>query len=114
MAEKTYIGNGKVKETEYGDLISFKLGPNDIKSINKWAETHEGWCTVTIFKRREPSEKGTTHYGVLDTWVPDQSKSDGANTTPKTNTGGSVPAGIAEAYPDAGKPTVADDDNLPF
>ena len=115
MAEKTYVGNGKVKETEYGNLISFKLGPNDIKTINEWADKHQGWCTVTIFQRKEPSEKGTTHYGVLDTWEPNQNKgeanSDKPNSKPTAPATSGAIAGIQEAYPNANK---EDDDKLPF
>lgn len=118
MSDKTYVGNGRAKETKYGDLISFKLGPKDIKTITDWAEKHEGWCTVTIFERKEPSDKGSTHYGVLDTWEPEKDgnpkpRKEKVERAEKKSTG-KIPAGIEEAYPSVNDGGQSDIDNLPF
>jgi len=79
--EKVFIGNGKTVNLEHGALLKFSLSPQDIEKINNWAKDNNGWCNLSISKRKEVSPKGMTHYGVLDTWKP----------TPKVFDNGAVP-----------------------
>jgi len=69
--EKIYCGNGKVIETKSGfSFLSFKLSPEDLKTITERAGANDGWCTLNIMSRKEPSAKGNTHYGTVDQYVP--------------------------------------------
>lgn len=69
--QKTYLGNGKAIKTDSGfSFLRFNLSPKDLEVINNWAKSNNGWCTIDVMKRKEPSEKGVTHYGVLNTWKP--------------------------------------------
>ena len=55
--------------------------------------SNTGLVCLDIQERRKPSEKGTTHYGTINTWKPKEVKQDDAP---------------------AEKPPVIDDQNLPF
>lgn len=82
MADKIYCGNGKVIKTQYGDLMKLSLHPDDIeKLVNRSKETKGGWVNLVVKERREPSEKGMTHYLEVDTWEPNQQ--DGENPAKK-------------------------------
>tara|TARA_R100000808_G_scaffold11048_1_gene28794 strand:+ start:646 stop:813 length:168 start_codon:yes stop_codon:yes gene_type:complete len=35
-----------------------------------------GWVNITIAKRREPSEKGATHYAYMNEYKPKETQSD--------------------------------------
>jgi len=66
--EKVYIGNGKTVKTGNFTLLKFFLSPKDVDAINARATANNGWCVIDIYKRKEPSEKGVTHYGTLNTY----------------------------------------------
>jgi len=93
--EKIYVGNAKVQKSQYGDILKLKIGPNDVEKINKWAKDNEGWVNISIMESKKPSDKGYTHYAIIDQWKPDPSKSKKATGTTS-----------------ASKPD--DSDNLPF
>jgi hypothetical protein len=72
MSEKVYIGTGKVLAGKNGfeDRLKTSISADDLRKLLEWAEQHNGWATVVWQKRKEPSKNGATHYGVMDTWVP--------------------------------------------
>lgn len=83
MADKIYCGNGKKFKTQYGDMMKLSLHPDDIeKLVQRSKETKDrgGWVNIDLKERREPSEKGMTHYLEIDTWEPNQ---DGGNPAKK-------------------------------
>ena len=85
MSEKNYMATSiKRVETQYGELFNVSIKVDDLIKIDKW-----GWANITIAERREPSEKGATHYAYENTYEP-----------PKEVT--------------ADKPKVKDDEDLPF
>lgn len=70
-AKPIYAGNGKIVTTKSGfTFLSFNLSPEDISKINTRASDNQGWCKINIMSRKEPSAKGTTHYGSIDIWKP--------------------------------------------
>ncbi len=76
---KTYVGNGKAVQTDSGfSFLRLNLSPKDLAALNTWASTNNGWATIDVMKRKEPSEKGITHYGVLNTWKPTPKAPDAA------------------------------------
>ena len=83
MADKVYCGNGKMIKTQYGDMMKISLHPEDIEKIverSKETKDRGGWVNLALKERREPSEKGNTHYLEIDTWEPNQ---DGGNPAKK-------------------------------
>ena len=67
--EKQYVGSGKVITTQFGEILKMSMTAEDIKVLQE--NLSNGWVNFDILKRREPSEKGMTHYAVLNTWKPE-------------------------------------------
>ena len=73
--EKVYLPSSiKNIPTKYGSMMvaNFKLDELQKNSKN-------GWVSMVISERREPSEKGATHYAYVNDFEPKEK----ANTTPK-------------------------------
>jgi len=66
--EKNYLASS-IKEvtTQYGKLFNFSMKMEDLKGIEK-----RGWVNFTVAERKEPSEKGATHYAFENTYEPKQ------------------------------------------
>jgi hypothetical protein len=67
MEEKIYIGMGK--QGKYGIKLSIPM--KDIETLVTVAGENSGWANLELKERREASEKGWTHYMVVDTWKPE-------------------------------------------
>ena len=71
--DKIYVGEGKAKTTQYGDLISVTLELDKLmKEYNNhgFLSLHGRKVKVTVLKKREVGKYGDTHYVTLDTWHP--------------------------------------------
>ena len=67
--EKIYIGTGKLKEfPDGGSILRFSFRAEDLDKLRN--HMNNGWVAINISKRREPSEKGATHYATIDMWRP--------------------------------------------
>ncbi len=66
--EKIYCGNGKSIKTQYGDLMKLSFSAEDLGKLQSNLEN--GWVNTVLKERREPSEKGITHYLEVDKWKP--------------------------------------------
>lgn len=75
MNDKTYLGTGKIQTFDNGgSKIKYACPIDELeKSIALQKADGQTWIRIDICERREPSDKGQTHYGVLDTWKPSQS-----------------------------------------
>jgi hypothetical protein len=51
--------------TQYGDLFNASFKMEELQKMAK-----RGWVNITIAERREPSEKGATHYAYENTYEP--------------------------------------------
>jgi hypothetical protein len=66
--EKNYLVSSiKAVTTQYGQLFNCAMKKEDLDAIEK-----NGWVSFTIAERREPSEKGATHYAFENTYEPKQ------------------------------------------
>lgn len=75
MANKNYIPSSiKAVETQYGELLNVAIKVDELEKIAK-----NGWAHITIAERKEPSEKGATHYAFENTYEPK------VKTTPDTS-----------------------------
>ena len=64
MADKNYIPSSiKKVTTQYGELFNVAIKMDDLQKIAK-----KGWASITIAERREPSEKGATHFAYENTY----------------------------------------------
>ena len=93
MAEKIYCGTGKTIKTQYGDLLKLSFTEEDLGKLQQNLEN--GWVNVLVKQRREPSERGTTHYLEIDTWKPNSQNTD----APKTSPAASKPAANESEVP---------------
>lgn len=72
MSEKIYCGTGKkITFQDGGSLIKLLIGPNDLQAINQWAQGNNGWTNIKVCSRREPDQRGNTHYLEIDQWKPE-------------------------------------------
>ena len=85
MSEKVYIGMAKSIETKYGKMLKVSIHQEDVAKLVEEASQNNGWVNLALKERREPSERGWTHFFEVDRWKPDTANA-----------------------------TVADDDDLPF
>lgn len=68
MTEPIYCGNGKVITTKYGEMIKLSITAENLATMQE--NLKNGWVNVIVGKRKNPSEKGTTHYLAIDNWEP--------------------------------------------
>lgn len=81
--EKKYINGlilkSKTVETKNGPMGILKVSVRVDEFIKELQEmAHDGWVNIDILKRREPSEKGVTHYAVENTWAKDKALKEGS------------------------------------
>ena len=77
---KTYINKCAIKEYKFpdgGSVLNCAFGVDELK---EHADDY-GWVNITIAERREPSDKGNTHYAYKDEFEPnkDSDRSSGSN-----------------------------------
>ena len=66
MAEKNYVASSIKKISgQYGEFFNANFKMDDLQKIAK-----RGWVNITIAERRNPSEKGATHYAYENTYEP--------------------------------------------
>lgn len=84
---KTYVDAIFIKERKFGDdgkALKVSIHCKDFFEFAKKHKNEGGWLNIDIMERKTPSEKGHTHYAVLDTWKPkDQEGKSEAKPTAK-------------------------------
>jgi len=70
MSEKVYVGNGKEIETQYGKMMKISFSEEDVQKLQE--NLKNKWVNCVVKERREPSEKGTTHYLEIDQFLPNK------------------------------------------
>mgnify|MGYP003151619522 FL=1 len=76
MEEKKYVNGVLIKEKTFdngGSQLKMSIKVEDFMAEIKSIEDN-GWANLIVSKRKEPSDKGVTHYVKVDTWKPDSSK----------------------------------------
>ena len=69
---KKYCGTGKKIKTKFGDMLKISLTTEDIKVLQE--NLKNGWVNLDVKERREPSEKGNTHYLEINEFIPSEKK----------------------------------------
>ena len=66
MAEKNYVASSIKKISgQYGDFFNANFKMEDLQKMAK-----RGWVSLVISERKNPSEKGATHYAYENTYEP--------------------------------------------
>lgn len=73
---KTYINKCSIKEYKFPDGGSVLNCAFGVDELNEHADEN-GWVNITIAERREPSDKGNTHYAYKDEFEPKKKDGDG-------------------------------------
>lgn len=93
--DKIYINMCWLREKVFDDGGSVINCAFNVEELQKHADEN-GWVNMVIKKRREPNEKGYTHYAEKDTWKPkslpqDQHESFAGQEPPKDNNDEKMP-----------------------
>ena len=68
--EKIYLPSSiKEIKTQYGTMIVANFKVDEIQKNSK-----NGWVSMVISERREPSEKGATHYAYVNDYKPKETE----------------------------------------
>ena len=78
---KRYCGNIKTVQKEWGEQRKVYFTQKDADLIAGEIEQNGGYCCADICKRKEPSEKGVTHYLTINSWRPEK-KDDAPQSEP--------------------------------
>ncbi len=109
MSDKTYVGSGKEITTQFGKILKMSFSEKDVTTL-KDKLNENGWVNVDILPRREPSERGATHYGVVNEWKP-QPQDGGGESAPAPKKTEAKEESSSEAKNDAEEVSAED---LPF
>jgi len=66
--EKIFCGSAKTIDGKFGKFLKLSFSAKDLNALCAHADDESGWVNATLHKRREPSEKGVTHYLTIDTY----------------------------------------------
>ena len=72
--EKNYINGFVIKEKSFdngGKILKVSVKVDDFVEQLREIES-KGWANLNIAKRKEPSDKGVTHYVYEDQWKPEK------------------------------------------
>ena len=72
MTEKKYVNGLIIKERTFdngGTQLKASIAVKDLVEQLK-QEDDNGWVNIVITRRKEPSDKGVTHYAYIDPWKP--------------------------------------------
>lgn len=96
--DRIYVDAVFAKERKIGDSgkkLSVSIHCKDFFSFAKKHVNEGGWLNIDFMERKTPSEKGHTHYAVLDTWKPSgqgEAKSDAKPTVKREKAPEKTPA----------------------
>jgi hypothetical protein len=68
---KTYVGNGKAINTQYGELLKLSFSEKDL-DVMRASLNEKGYVNLNCNKRKIQSDYGHTHSLTIDDWKPDQ------------------------------------------
>jgi hypothetical protein len=78
MQEKNYINGMVIKEKVFdngGKQLKISIKVEDfVRQIESIEDN--GWANILVSRRKEPSDKGVTHYAFEDTWKPEKQQAD--------------------------------------
>jgi len=68
--QKVYIGNARMEQRGNFDFMRIRGKTEKLVAAVDWLRANgQEWFSIDIMERRQPSDKGMTHYGVLDTYI---------------------------------------------
>ena len=98
MTDKIFCGSAKTIDGKFGKFLKLSFSARDLDALCKHADPESGWVNAVVSKRREPSEKGVTHYLTVDTWKHPEPPD--ADSCPSSDLDSMKPEGVDEAEGD--------------
>ena len=69
--EKVFLGRSFTMKTAFGEFRKVSFGPDDLKKMNDFAATNNGWANILIKTKKDAKPGEAGFYIELDTWVAD-------------------------------------------
>jgi len=69
--EKIFLGRSFTMKTAFGEFKKVSFGPDDLKKMNDFAATNNGWAYILIKNKKDAKPGEAGFYIELDTWVAD-------------------------------------------
>ena len=69
--EKIFLGSSFTMKTAFGEFKKVSFGPDDLKKMNDFAATNNGWANILIKNKKDAKPGEAGFYIELDTWVAD-------------------------------------------
>ncbi len=89
MADDKVFAKGlffKKRTLQWGDVIAMSVKADDFMEFIKANTNDKGYCNIDILPQKEGSTSKNSHYGVLNTWVPDATRAQSTqNNAPPTS-----------------------------
>ena len=67
--QNVYVGTGKCQQGQYGLMWTLSFNAEDLQKLQSFLNEN-GWVTINLRERQQPSPTGATHYGVIRQWQP--------------------------------------------
>jgi hypothetical protein len=83
--EKIFVGNGKIINTQYGDLTKISFSKDDInRMVSFMKQEKSDWINCVLKAKKEPKEGKPTHYLEVDQWKPNEGQQSATESEVKT------------------------------
>lgn len=70
--DKIFVGNGKVINTQYGEMTKISFSKDDInRMVSYMKQENSDWINCVLKAKKEPKEGKPTHYLEVDQWKPE-------------------------------------------
>lgn len=69
MEEKIFCGNGKIINTQYGEMTKISFSKKDLETMLD--NLDNGWINTVLKEKKNKVEGKPTHYLEVDTWKPE-------------------------------------------
>lgn len=80
MADKIFVGSGKIVTTQYGDMTKLSFSEKDINTLKE--NLINGWVNCVVKKKQTIVEGKPTHYLEVDKWQPANRESNSPKDEP--------------------------------
>ena len=94
QGENLYVGTGKLVNSQNGRFIKLSFKAEDLQQMLQHVNEN-GWMSVVLSPRQNPSANGATHYMKIDTWQPNQNQQQGGFQQQQNNGGQQQQLGLA-------------------
>tara|TARA_R110000822_G_scaffold68594_2_gene166925 strand:- start:3 stop:254 length:252 start_codon:yes stop_codon:yes gene_type:complete len=69
--DKIFLGRSQTLKTAFGEFKKVAFGPDDLKKMNDFAATNNGWANILIKEKKGATPGEAGFYIELDNWIKD-------------------------------------------